>query len=674
MKVFDLESDGLLPGQCKAGEEITKIHCINVVDRANANAILRFTDHEFYQDLDGDYTTTPTPRNGTLKDAVKFLQGEYVGGHNIIGYDTPAIEYIMGVDLELAASDQFDSKVLGKLAVPNLKDKDFANKRKSRPGFDKMRPGSQTLKDWAIRVGKALKTHFDPKDFGHTWKTMPFTQTMDDYCVDDCLANVAVIEFMEARLEHCPIAVEMELATAEIICWQERCGVRFDVEAAEKLAAELYTRLHVLENEAREAFAPFFIKDGKRKTPAKPHRRFKVSALGAVTRKYKGEEQRGYWSDTCAEHQPIKLIPFNPGSRVQIENRLRWKYDWEPSELTKEGRAKIDEETLGTLPFDETKTITDYLMVQKRLSQLAEGKQAWLKAVQPDGRIYGRVDPLGTGTGRMSHFGPNLGQVPKTGKPYGTECRALFLADLGRDLVGCDADALELRILAHFLARFDGGAYTKTVLDGNKADGTDMHTRNRIALVFTKRDTAKTWFYAFIYGSGDFNLGTIVISEWDAAKTTKFYAAYPAGNKRRSKTTALGKRSRARLLSSLPAFDALLKQVHAAAERGYLKGLDGRRVPVRSKHSALNFLCQGAGALVMKRALILMFEEFRRQGLDVLPLLNVHDEVQLSVKKGEGDRVGRIAAQAIADAGEAFGLRCPLGGDYDIGNTWAETH
>jgi DNA polymerase I-like protein with 3'-5' exonuclease and polymerase domains len=661
MKVFDIESDGLLPGQCDEGEEITKLHCINVIDRTDGREY-RYTDHEFYQDLDGNYTSTKCPRDGTIADAVAMIQHEYVGGHNIIGYDTPAIEYVLGVDLGLTGRDQFDSQVLGKLAVPNLKDKDFANIRKNRPGFDKMRPGSVSLKSWGIRIGKHQKADFNPKDYGHTWKTMPFTQEMDDYCMDDVRTNVDVIEFMEQKLADCPIAVEVELGVAEIIKRQERTGIRFDVEAAEEFAKLLYIRLNELEIQARESFAPFYVKDGKRKT-------FKKN----MKRKVKDRDHLE-WISAGGEHQPIKMVMFNPGSRLQIENRLRFKYDWEPTELTKEGRARIDEETLGTLPFEETKVISEYMTVQKRLSQLAEGKQAWLKAVKSNGRIYGRVDQLGTGTGRMSHFGPNLAQVPKSGKPYGAECRGLFVADPDRDIVGCDADALELRILAHFLAKFDAGEYTRTVLSGNKADGTDMHTRNRIAVGLSKRDTAKTWFYAFIYGSGDFNLGTIVMSEWSEAKLLKFYSAYPAGNRRRSKTTAIGKRSRARLLSDLPAFAKLVATVHTAAERGHLKGLDGRKVPVRSKHSALNFLCQGAGALVMKRALILMFEEFDRQGLDVLPLLNVHDEVQLSVRKGEGNHVGRIAAQAITDAGEAFGLRCPLAGDYDIGQSWAETH
>jgi DNA polymerase I-like protein with 3'-5' exonuclease and polymerase domains len=665
MRVFDIESDGLLPGVNRDGEmldddrTITRVHCINAFDRREGREY-RFTDNEFYQDLDGERTDVPCPRDGTVEDGIRWLiEDGHVGGHNIIGYDVPALAYLYP-QFDWDGVRMFDSNILGKLACPTLRDTDFAQKRKGKLTAD-FPAGSQKLMHWAQRVGKNLKTDFNPEDYGHTWKTMPFTKDFDDYCMDDVRANVDVIEFQEERLASCPDAVELETAVAQIIKWQERVGVRFDVVAAEALAESLYVRLHELEEQARESFAPFYLPKGKMKTYKKDMKR----------------KTEGGWLEHIsagAQAQPIKLILFNPGSRQQIENRLRAVYNWEPTEFTDTGLAKIDEEVLGTLPFKEAKVISEYMTVAKRLSQLVEGKQAWLKAVKPDGRIYGRVDQLGTGTGRMSHFGPNLAQVPKCGKPYGAECRALFIADDGRTIVGCDADALELRILAHFLARFDAGEYVQTVLAGSKEDGTDMHSRNRAAIGLALRDTAKTWFYAFIYGAGDFKLGSIVISEWDEEKLTRFYTQFPPGRRRRAAIIKLGRRSRDRLQKKIPAFGRLIQSVHKAAERGYVKGLDGRRIPIRAIHSALNFICQGAGALAMKKALVIMFEKFKKEGLDVHPLLNVHDEVQLSVLPEEADHVGRIASESICRAGEFFALRCPLTGDYDIGPTWAETH
>ncbi len=669
MFVFDIESDGLLPGQ-GGDSTITKIHCINGIDLRTGRQY-RFTDHEYYQDVEGKTTDVEVPRDGDIKAGVAHIKkcGQ-VAGHNINGYDLPALKYVLGDNTIPQVG--FDTEALGKLAYPNLKDKDWANKRKGRLP-ENFRAGGNQLRDWGIRFGEELKADFNPKDYGHTWGTMPFIQEMDDYCMQDCVTNVVVVEKFLA-LDHMQTeSVEIENAVAEILGRQERHGVRFDEEAAAKFAEELYKKQHELELLARESFAPFYKKKGKEVQPKKPHRRFIVDERGAITRKVKGEVQRGWWNETVGRHQPIEMVEFNPGSRPQIENRLRFVYDWEPTELTETGRAKIDEDVLGSLPFKEAKTIADYFMVTKRLSQLAEGDQAWMKKVR-DGRIHGRVDQLGTVTGRMSHFGPNLGQVPANHKPYGERCRALFIADEGRVIVGCDADALELRVLAHFLARFDGGAYVRTVLDGSKEDGTDMHSRNRDAVGLQERDTAKTWFYAFIYGAANFKLGTIVMSEWDEAKLLKFYKAFPPGQKRRSKIAALGKRSRDRLVKQIPAFGSLVQKVQAAAARGHLKGLDGRILPIRAMHAALNTLCQSAGAVIMKKALVLMFEWFDEKGLDVIPLLNVHDEVQLSCLKEDADAVGELARRAIVAAGEHFGFRCPLDGAYDIGVNWSQTH
>jgi len=491
---------------------------------------------------------------------------------------------------------------------------------------------------------------------------MPFIQDMDEYCMDDVRANVDVIKMQQAAAGYSQDALDLEFAVAEIISWQERNGVRFDVEAAEAFAAELYIELHKLELVAREAFPPCYVKDG-------PEKMFKKK----MTRKLADRDYKEHIS-AGARHQPVKLIDFNPGSRIQIAARLTDKYGWEPTEFTDKGRAKIDEEVLGAIPFEEAKTIARFMMVQKRLSQMAEGKTAWLKAVKPDGRIYGRVDQLGTGTGRMSHFGPNLSAVPKNGKPYGKQCRGLFIADEDRVLLGMDADALELRVLAHFLARFDKGRYAKVVLEGNSEDGTDMHTRNQSSIGLRLRDSAKTFFYAWLYGSGNFNLGTVHLADMTAEKLAQFYKAFPPGEKRRRKIAALGKRGRDRMVKGIPGIQRLLDAIQGAAERGYILGLDRRRIPIRSMHSALNFLCQGAGALIMKRALVIAFAAFREAGLDVRPLLNIHDEFQLSVTKKESKDAGRIAARAVRQAGEFYNFRCPLAGNFDIGVNWSETH
>lgn len=309
-------------------------------------------------------------------------------------------------------------------------------------------------------------------------------------------------------------------------------------------------------------------------------------------------------------------------------------------------------------------------MVVKRLGQLAEGKEAWLRAVGPDGRIHGRVNTNGAVTGRMTHSKPNMAQVPSAKSLYGHECRSLFIVSEGKLLVGADADALELRDLAGYMAIYDGGAYIDTVLRGDKSQGTDMHSVNCRALGMdpkarygteTGRDKAKTWFYAFIYGAGDEQLGWILLGV------------------RGEQAVKKGKAARAAFLKNLPAMGKLVESVKKRAkERGFLLGVDKRALPVRSQHAALNTLLQSAGAVQMKKALCLLDDSLQAAGytpgLHYEFVANVHDEWQIEVDHDIAETVGRMAVQAIRDSGSFFNFRCPLDGNFDIGGNWNETH
>jgi DNA polymerase I-like protein with 3'-5' exonuclease and polymerase domains len=331
---------------------------------------------------------------------------------------------------------------------------------------------------------------------------------------------------------------------------------------------------------------------------------------------------------------------------------------------------------LEALPYPEAKKLAEFFIVNKRLGQLAEGKQAWTKKCK-SGKIHGRVDTLGAITNRMTHMDPNLAQVPANHAPYGEQCRALFGPREGWKQVGCDADGLEGRCLGHYLYPYDGGAFNATILEGDKDAGTDLHSKNRDNVGIRTRDGAKTIFYGWMYGAGDHKLGSIYVEDMDDEQKAKFYAAFPAGKKRDAATARLGKRSRDRLVAGIHGMDQLLSGVKAKAKCGWLKAIDGRRLRVRSEHAALNTLLQGAGAIIMKQALVLADEQLRSRFTldeDFHYLLNVHDEMQLECRPEIADEVGQILQQSIADAGDALNFRCPLEGSYDIGNNWAETH
>jgi len=341
------------------------------------------------------------------------------------------------------------------------------------------------------------------------------------------------------------------------------------------------------------------------------------------------------WSEKTGKQLKDKVTVFNPGSRKQIAERLQRlgvKFD----KKTEKGNIIVDEKVLEGIDRPEAKAVARYMMLQKRVAQI----DSWLKAVKDDGRVHGRVITNGAVTGRMTHQSPNMAQVPAVSAPFGTECRSCWTVDEGNVLVGIDASGLELRMLAHYM---DDEDYTNEILNG------DIHTANQRAAGLETRPLAKTFIYAFLYGAGDAKIGAIV-----------------GGN------SGTGRRLKERFLHNTPALEELRGRTDRQAQSGVLVGLDGRKLRVRSQHAALNTLLQGAGACVMKQAVVHLADKLRN-----IPhkfVANVHDEWQIETPAHYADTVGRIGVRSIRIAGETLGLRCPLDGEYRVGNNWAETH
>jgi len=338
-----------------------------------------------------------------------------------------------------------------------------------------------------------------------------------------------------------------------------------------------------------------------------------------------------------------KSIPFNPGSRQQIAERLQGlgvKF----SKTTDKGSIIVDEKVLEKIDLPEAKALLEYLMLQKRVAQVS----SWLEEVKDDGRVHGRVNTNGAVTGRMTHSSPNMAQIPNSGSVYGPECRDLWTADTGNVLVGADASGLELRMLAHYMK--DEG-YVKTVCEGSSKDGTDVHTINQKAANLQTRDQAKTFIYAFLYGAGAAKIGSIVGGSSTAGQ--KLINAF---------------------LEGTPALKRLRDKVSLVSSKGYVPGIDGRKIWVRSEHAALNSLLQGAGAIVMKKALVLLDKYLRKHKIPCGFCANVHDEWQIETKPEYADRVGQLAVQSIQEAGKELELFCPVSGEYNVGKTWKETH
>jgi DNA polymerase I-like protein with 3'-5' exonuclease and polymerase domains len=343
------------------------------------------------------------------------------------------------------------------------------------------------------------------------------------------------------------------------------------------------------------------------------------------------------YSDKTGKRLKDKVEVFNPGSRKQIAERLMG-LGWKPRKHTEKGSVIVDEKVLQTVKIPQAKPILRYLLLQKRVAQV----KSWIENVSERGRVHCKVRTNGAITGRMTHSKPNLAQVPRVGSEYGEECRSVWTVEDGNVLLGADASGLELRMLAHYM---DDRNYTKEILEG------DIHTANMQAAGLTDRDQAKTFIYAFLYGAGPAKIGQIV-----------------GGGERE------GRRLIDSFLKNTPALQKLKDKVSRLAEKEWLPALDGRRLIVRSQHAALNTLLQGAGAIVMKQALIMLNRKIIHAKINALFVANVHDEWQIETTEQDAETVGHFAVQSIRQAGIRLNLRCPLDGEFKVGLNWAATH
>ena len=487
--------------------------------------------------------------------------------------------------------------------------------------FDPVREGGHSLKSFGERL-KFGKLDF--KDFSE------YSDEMLEYCIRDVELTERVLGYLiKYNPDFSREAIRLEHDIARIITQQENNGFLFDVTKADLLLGKLREKINEIEQKVRERFIPLptFVKI------VKPRYR-KDGSLSTVGLNSLGQG----WENVMGDFSLIEMKEFNLGSRQQIARYLRY-FGWKPTKFTEHGQPIVDEKVLqGITDIPEAELIKEFLLLQKRIAQV----ESWVEAVAEDGRVHGRVITNGAITGRMSHQSPNMAQVPAVYSPYGKECRELWVVPEGYKLVGVDASGLELRILSHYM---NDKEYIDAIING------DIHTTNQSLAGLSTRDQAKTFIYAFIYGAGDEKLGAI------------------CGGSRN-----YGKAIKSRFLSRTPALANFRKRVDKATGKGWLKGIDGRKLRIRNRHSALNTLIQGGGAIVMKKALILLEEQVSKHKLNARPVANVHDEFQYEVLETQAEDFGNLAVDSIINAGKELGIRCPLNGEYKYGNNWQETH
>lgn len=595
--IFDCETDGLY-------DQATKLHCLVIYD------------------INKQQTFTYGPDQSA--DAIAHLAtADVLIGHNIIFFDIPVLEKLH--DLKTNAR-LIDTLICTRLIWPKerLDELDYEQYTE----VPKNLRGSASLKAWGWRLADH-KISF--KDFSE------YSQEMLDYCIQDVVVTKKLWEEI-VKQNYPEPALKLEHDFALAINRQVRAGFPFDVDACLDLVDDLRAKQAELEIKLKEIFPPI---------------RHESIFIPKVNNK-----ARGY-----VKGQPftkVRLEEFNPGSREQIANRLREKYGWEPEKTTEKGNPVLNDEVLEQLPYSEAKPLAEYMLLKKRLGQIADGNNAWLKLVNNDDLcIHGDLVTNGCITGRCAHRNPNMGQVPAAYSPYGKECRSLFHAPDGWDLIGVDAKALELRCLAGYLAIWDDGEYANLVTD----ESIDIHSYNQQQFGVETRDISKRLLYGMLYGCGAIKAGTIIDPNEKDPEVLRH----------------MGRSAINSFMNGVPALKKLKQNLELTlSERGYLRGLDGRALWCRSEFKALNVLLQAAGALIMKQVVINVHNMMDVQGYvhghDWVQHAMIHDEIQVSCPKNLTKTLQETALSAFPQAQAFFGFRCKIEGDSRVGFTWAETH
>lgn len=425
--------------------------------------------------------------------------------------------------------------------------------------------------------------------------------------------------------------LDLEHRLARIMSIQEASGFRLDLEAADRVKVHLKHRFEQLkEGMARK----FFGIPGGLKIPKRPN-------------KTKGHHKGCPYST---------ITEFNPTSRVHIASALR-RLGVVFDVFTDSGQTKIDEDILAGIVENTNYSVearkaarrfARLLKLQKWLGQLSEGANAWLKKVEDDQCIHHSC-VLATQTGRNAHRGPNLGQVVSA--PW---ARKLFIPHPGQTLVGVDLEGLELRVLGHYLAVYDQGSFADVVVNG------DVHQQNADRVGCTRKEV-KTLTYAFIYGAGDAKLGKTL---------------YPTLNE--SSQRQKGKEIRQKFLDAIPGLEPLVNAVKDRVRVDeQLRGLDGRPIFCSAEHASLNYLLQGAGAVLSKRWVVMTFDalsERYQYGTDFSFCCYIHDEVQMSCRPELADDIIQIIESSAIRAGEFYGCRVPITAAGGKGANWSQTH
>ena len=413
-----------------------------------------------------------------------------------------------------------------------------------------------------------------------------------------------------------PDWVQLEHQVAHILQKQEEHGWYFDERAAYELESALRGELE----EATEIL-----------------RRKYGFVAGTVFTPKRNNRTQGY-----VQGCPFtKLKQLNPTSRDHIAWILQTHENWKPTQRTATGKPVVDETVLKDIGSETALLFLKCLDITKKLGMISEGVNAWQKLSTTCNRIHHHCG-VATSTFRCAHRKPNLAQVPSDER-----FRKLFRATPTYQMVSADLSGIELRMLAHYLSRYDNGRYQRILTTG------DIHQTNADRIGITRRQV-KTVTYAFLYGAGNTKLGY----SYDQLLSEKA-------------ASIKGAEIRKAYIAAIPGLADLLLACEKASKRGYANAIDGRRISVDKGHKFLNYLLQGSAATIAKRWMVIVNECLPPDGHQ---LSFVHDELNYECYPRFAEEFAKWLETAARLAGEHYNLRCPIAAEAKIGYTWADVH
>jgi hypothetical protein len=700
MVIFDIEANGLL-------DTLTHMWCAVTYDLETGETKV-FSD---YSDeiLDGD-----------INDFVDYLYAQpKICGHNIIGYDIPAIERVTG--------RKYDGELVDTLLISKLLH------------FTRIQPkgasSRHSLDAWGIRLGISK-----PKQ--EQW--LVWEEAMLHRCKEDVRINTMAYEkLMEEKdlqpgIEKC---INLEHKVALISREQVVNGWLLDSDKLQENIDYLDKEIESLRSYI-EPQIPLVVKQkdpkmtwtdmdkimkeygfGWRKVPTtrmdhlgNPIKKTFKPVKAKILKSGCYDKWTALWFGITPENAMGERLVVGPYTRIEFSKvklsqhalvkQFLLKEGWKPTQWTfkkdRDGKVlrddknkpinnspKLTEDSYESIKGEIGNKISRWATLTHRRNTLANPKdneKGWQNVTRSDGRLVCIPDTLGAATGRMTH--KNLVNVPGVKSLFGKEMREVFIAEGNNVLVGADAAGAQLRLLA---AAMEDEDYVKLVVDGSEEDengkfiGTDVHTQNGLAAGLIdpadvewlrsndhghpaygsyhdrfvgRRGASKNFIYGLLFGAGDAKMGILV-----------------------NGGAAEGKRLKESFLAGFPKLqllvDKLTNQYNDSKKKykeGFIHGADGRRIYVDSPHKVLNYLLQGNEAIYMKYVMCMSDQLLRKNKIRAKLLCFYHDELNMEVHPDDVENTVKILAHSFGRAGEKLDFTCPMASDPKVGKNWYEIH